>query len=279
MINPKMPVVTCLTVTNGRVNQTKNAIRHFINQTYRRKNMVLLSQGTEDQNNQIRQHVNSLSRSDILFLTASPKMSLGAMRNASVELATGDIMCQWDDDDHYHPERISTQYSVLASDSNNIASVYCDFIKYFEDSGVAYWCDWSGEPLLSHKFLCGSAMFHKKTFHLYSNFYPESGDQCHVEEDLNVIEKMSYKGELGKVFAGHQYIYVFHGANTYDLNHHQLTLDTTWGKKVYTNDQLIEQKRLLETTFSLAMLDKPISVRSLEGEAFKYMPKGIGHEV
>jgi glycosyltransferase involved in cell wall biosynthesis len=39
--------------------------------------------------------------------------SLGALRNYSVEMARGDIVVQWDDDDWYHKRRIEVQFQVI----------------------------------------------------------------------------------------------------------------------------------------------------------------------
>lgn len=279
MIYFKKPLITCTMVTNGRFELIKKSISCFIRQTYLNKNLVILSQGCDSDNKKIQQHVRSLGRDDILFLTAPSRLSLGAMRNTSVELAKGEIICQWDDDDLYGSDRLMAQYNALRSNSGNLCSVYSNFLKYFRTSGELYWCDWSGEPLVSHKYLCGSVMFYKKTFHMYRQFYPEHGSQSHVEEDLNVLEKLIYSGGVGEVKDGNQYIYIFHGENTYDLEHHKLTLNTNWGKKVFDNDELLSKRNLLEETFDEMQINEMMSVRSLDSVAFLYQPKGIDNEV
>lgn len=269
MIIQKMPLITCVCVTKNRFDLLKKSINCYINQTYQNKNLVILSQSNKDCNKKIENHIKELNRSDIQFVVAPEFLSLGAMRNTSVELATGEIICQWDDDDLYHPERLITQFKILASDSRNIASVYCDFLKYFDHVKKMYWCDWSNEPKFTHKFLCGSVMFKKTAFHMYRLFYPESGSQSHVEEDLNVLEKLSYKGNIAPVFAGHQYVYVFHCKNTYDLRHHELTLDTTWGKKILSKKELLEKKDLIEATINAMGFCDSFDVCSLDDVAFK----------
>ncbi len=263
-------------MTKNRHELIQKSIQCFLRQNYPNKNLVILSQGNEDSNRQIKLYVDSLHRTDIQFLVAPELLSLGAMRNASVELATGEIICQWDDDDLYHSDRLMTQFKVLMSDNRNSASLYCDFLKYFTSTNEMYWCDWSKEPKLTHQFLCGTVMFYKSIFHMYSPFYPETGYQSVVEEDLHILDKLNYKGVLAPVFAGHQYVYIFHGRNTYDLKHHQLTLDTSWGKKVLSNSELLAKKHLLEATFKNVDLKPPINIYSLEGLAFEYeLPKGL----
>jgi glycosyltransferase involved in cell wall biosynthesis len=262
-----------VTVTRGRAKLAVQSIRCYERQTYPNKNMVLLSQGSEEENAQIRYHLQLLGRDDILFVTAPSDLSLGAMRNTSVELATGEVICQWDDDDLYHPERLATQYNVLRCNSGRIASVYTEFLKYFEEDRQLYWCDWSGEPLLSHKYLSGTVMFYKKCFGWFEKFYPQTGPQSKVEEDLNVLEKLLASGEMGVVRNGFQYIYVYHGKNTYDMSHHRLALNTSWGKRLMDAPSLLKNRSLLEETFRLVGMEAEIAVRSDQSVAFTYRPE------
>lgn len=272
MIGGPLPTITCVTVTKGRVELLKKAIRCYMLQSYMNKNMVIVSQGSAEDNAAIAAHLRSLGRSDITLYCVASDWCLGTLRNTSVEIATGEIICQWDDDDLYHPDRLMLQYNVLRRDSRHVASLYSDFLKYYRTSGDLYWCDWSGEPIYSHRYLCGSIMFHKRLFGMFPIFYPQRGSQCHVEEDLNVLEKLQTKGDLAPVFSGWHYTYVYHGQNVYDLEHHNLTLNTTWGKRVLDTEQLLERRDLLEQAFPLLGVEGPVRIRSLEGVAFTYQP-------
>lgn len=268
MITDDLPLITCVMVTEGRWPLMKKSIDCYLNQSYMNKNLVILSQGSSEINFSIEDYVSK--HNDITFLSVPKRLSLGALRNLSVEIATGDIICQWDDDDLYHPHRIITQYKNLSMNENNSASIYCDFLKYFKLKKTIYWCDWSGEPPLINKFLCGSVMFWKRFFYDFMPFYPEKGNQSNKEEDLHVLSKLKSKGILCPVFAGHQYIYVYHGDNTYDLKHHKYTLDTSSGKKVYSTNELYEKKDLLIETFKLTNIDTNLFVSSLDECAFIY---------
>jgi glycosyltransferase involved in cell wall biosynthesis len=270
MIIEEEPLISCVCVTKNRFELIKKSIECYINQTYINKNLFIVSQGEKESNDKILNFISSLNRKDIHFFVAPDFLSLGAMRNVSVELANGEIICQWDDDDLYHPNRISSQYKILNNNLNNSASIYCSFLKMFNNEKKIYWCEWYGENKLTHKFLCGSVMFKKSIFFEYDPFYPEFGDQSSCEEDLNVLGKLSLKGELAPVFSGNEYIYVFHESNTYNLEHHKLTLDISSGKKVFSNSEILTNKDLLESTFKLVNLEKPVNVCSLDGLVFKY---------
>lgn len=270
MISSQLPLITCVCVTKNRPNLLQRSIECYLRQTYPNKKLVVVSQGDEKNNNFTLKYLKEINRPDILFVEAPSMLTLGAMRNVSIELATGEIICQWDDDDVYHPERLITQYKALISDSRNVASLYSDFLKYFSNSQELYWCDWSKESEYSHRFLCGSIMFYKSLFHMWENFYPERGSQSGREEDLHVLEKLISKGSIAPVAAGYQYIYVYHGINTYDLDHHKLTLDIRWGKKVYNKQQLIENKNSINESLFYLDLSNQIYVKSLDELAFIY---------
>lgn len=273
MIGSSPPKITCVMVTNGRHELVKKSVWCYAQQTYLNKNMVILSQGTDEQNSAIEHHLKSLDRSDIFFMPAPRDICLGMMRNTSVEIATGDIICQWDDDDLYHPDRLTTQYNTLRSNSSIVACLYCDFLKYYRTAGELYWCDWSGEGVPLHRLLCGSVMFHKKLFGMFNVFYPQAGHQCHVEEDLNVLYKLGSKGVVAPVRAGWHYVYVYHGGNVYDIAHHNLTLNTASGKAIMGTEKLLENRELIEWSLGEVGLKEAVKVRSKESVAFTYVPK------
>jgi glycosyltransferase involved in cell wall biosynthesis len=270
MISGKLPLISCVCVTKDRFELFKKSIFCYLNQNYQNKNLIILSQSNDDTNKKIEKYIKDLSRDDILFLAAPTMLTLGAMRNTSIELATGEIICQWDDDDLYHPNRLTNQYKCLKSDNRNVASLYSNFLKYFANSKEVYWCDWLNESEYSHRFLCGSVMFYKSLFHMWENFYPERGAQSCCEEDLNVLEKLMLKGSIAPVLDGNEYVYVYHGVNTYDLDHHKLTLDIRWGKKVYTKEDLLKKQNLIEETFDLIQMDDIVKIKSLGEVAFTY---------
>lgn len=271
MLKEQAHKISCVMVTCGRVQHVIRAIRCYLHQTYPNLELVIVSQGSPEANEQIRRYVRSLQRRDVRFYDAPQRLSLGAMRNLSCEIAFGDIICQWDDDDLYHPTRVVAQYKTLISYSKHTASAFSKFLKYYHEQRELYWCDWSGEGKDSSRFLCGSVMFYKKLFHRYkSAFYPETGEQSDREEDLNVLCKLLDYGTVAAVGGGYQYLYAYHGNNTYSLQHHLLTLLTNSGKHVASVDELLVSRSLLTRVLGVLPLDPPIHVRSLTETAFTF---------
>jgi len=269
MLINRLPKVSCLLVTTGRVSHAKESVACFQRQTYPNKELILLSQGDADANDAIWQSVREMP--NVQYFPAHPRLSLGAMRNLSCELASGPILCQWDDDDLYFPTRITDQVKALQSYHKNSASAFSKFLKYFVNTQELYWCDWSGEGAPTSQFLCGSVMFYKRFFHQHKSYlYPEVGHQSDCEEDLNVLGKLLKAGNVQEAGFGHQYCYQYHGSNTYDLDHHRLTLRLDSGKHVASKEQLEERQGLIEHTLQVAGLTGPIAVRSIDEVAFTY---------
>ena len=270
MIRYELPKISCLMVSTGRVDHVPRSTMCYLNQTYPHKELIVLSQGSAEDNVAIREQLGD--RDDIKFFVAPSRLTLGAMRNLSCELASGDVLCQWDDDDLYHPTRIMDQYKALCADSRNVASASSKFLKYFSHTNDLYWCDWWGEGVPSSRFLCGSVMFRKSIFHKHNSMlYPESGNQCHVEEDLNVLNKLLEAGKVVSYGNGHHYLYAYHGENTYALSHHLLAIETESGKEVAGVNELLTNRILLEDTLR-SMGVGFVSVRSLDEVAFTYNP-------
>lgn len=272
MLVDLMPKISCLLVTAGRYERVQQSLRCFQNQTYPNKELILVSQGEGEVNQALFELTRTIP--EVQFFCAHSRLSLGSMRNLSCEIANGPILCQWDDDDFYFPTRLTDQFKALTGNSKNVASAFTKFFKYFADTHELYWCDWAGEGVPSSQYLCGSVMFYKKTFHRYNSLlYPEVGRQADREEDLNVLFKLLEAGRVEAVGPGHQYVYVYHGDNTYDLHHHQLTLLTNSGKTVADCDELLLNQTLIEGCLRDYGLPGPIHVRSLHEVAFTYDPK------
>jgi glycosyltransferase involved in cell wall biosynthesis len=261
------PTISCLMVTAGRTSRAKKAIQSYINQTYSKRDLLILSQDREGSGYELSEHIGKLCRSDIRFFDVPNSLSLGEMRNLSVELSTGELVCQWDDDDHYNPRRLANQYDAIRADNRNVASAYSQFLKYFEKTKEAYWCDWWGERIFASRFLSGSVMFYKKVFGTFPVFYPMCGPQSSVEEDLNAINKLCSIGRVADVKSGQDYVYVYHGDNVYNEDHHRLAVEITSGKKILSSEELIERRLSIEETFRFSDLSG-LKIRSKQEVAF-----------
>lgn len=105
------PRVSCLMVTGNRKNIAKRAVRCFLNQTYPNKELVILDDGLEDYSDILTE----IPKGDCHYIRIEKQEGtyLGGLRNMILDKATGDYLMQWDDDDWYHPERITIQAGFM----------------------------------------------------------------------------------------------------------------------------------------------------------------------
>jgi glycosyltransferase involved in cell wall biosynthesis len=219
---PQYPKISCLTVTKNRLVALKSAIRCFCDQTYPEKEMIIVSDGGSWYNGAVQRYLDELDRNDIRFVIVNETCTLGKLRNISMAEATGGILCQWDDDDLYHPERLSIQYAKM-KEKNAKACCMTDQLQYFYEERELYWCHWKkneSQPL--YQLIPGTIMLYKdKRFR-----YPEAGEHASSGEDsaflLSIFETFPIAELEGM---GHLYIYTYSGNNTFSEAHHRKAVE------------------------------------------------------
>ncbi len=212
--------VSCLMVTmTSRLAFVRRSIADYCRQTWPAKDLVLAISGEESLVEALREHVASLGRDDIRVLTLPAACSLGEARNFSLEAATGDIICQWDDDDLHHPQLLERQLFVLTE--GDFEAVYLqEVMHYFVEAKNLYWTNWRATEAAG---MPGTLMARRNV----PIHYPTKGAQAHLGEDSEVARALIARGRVGYL-AGmpHLYIYVSHGANSWHDGHHRMLADT-----------------------------------------------------
>lgn len=260
MITEPYPKISCVMVTVGRPDKIRRSIQCYRRQLYPNKELVILSQADDCVNKELCK----LAVEDIHFFTAPKTLSLGGMRNLSVELTQGEIICLWDDDDLSHPFRLARQFNALADGVS--ASAYQEHLKWFEDTDEIYWVDWSIEVGEDRRYLHGTSMYRKEIFCKCGNMlYPE----VDREEDWNAVQNILKLGNMAGIREGYQYIYTYHGDNVYWRAHHELVLK----KRVYTKEELLDRRSLIELALIECGVDRCVKVCSTNGVAFEYSPE------
>lgn len=144
------------------------------------------------------------------------KRTLSALRNISRELATGGVLCQWDDDDIFAPERVAQQLEALVA-SGKSACYLQQCYHLFESVDELYITDWGRSPnkLRAHP---GTLMSTAPSPHRY----PENGDTANLGEDTYMFREYDMRGDA--VMLKNQpeiFVYVYHGRNSWNLEHHR----------------------------------------------------------
>lgn len=254
--------ITCVTATRNRFELLKDSIECYMKQTYVNKELLIASQSDEHVNTQIEKHIAMLGRKDMRLFPVDPALSLGELRKKAAWEAWGEVVCQWDDDDLYHPKRLATQFNEMQR-TKSLACFYDSHLKYFKNEGTVYWIDWSlekGEPW--HRVLTGSAMYFKKHKDRYLdivNFYPDK--LCY--EDVDFAEKVFQTYPVAISKSGYQYVYVYHGSNVYNESHHYGILKS---KHVYSKSDVYRNH--LNITDSLSGVSNA-KIMGSDGVAFE----------
>jgi hypothetical protein len=105
------PLASCIMPTADRRAFIPQAIRHFLRQNYPNKELIILDDGADNIADLI-PHDNR-----IRYIRLDRKLSMGTKHNMACEMASGEIIIHWDDDDWVSPQRISYQVHELQKQS------------------------------------------------------------------------------------------------------------------------------------------------------------------
>jgi glycosyltransferase involved in cell wall biosynthesis len=213
------PSISCLMVTlpvPERLSSAIQSIEDYCRQTWRNKNLIIVVNGGEAPIKQaISDHVAALGRSDIRVIAPAGELNLGQLRNVSLDAAQGELVCQWDDDDRYHPLRLGRQAGELTE--RDLEAVYLqDVMQYFPAQGAMFWANWRATPTTGHP---GTLLARRSVI----PNYPTQGGEARLGEDSEVARALIARGRVGTLAdAAHLYVYVSHGANSWNEAHHQM---------------------------------------------------------
>lgn len=215
-----LPKISCLTATYNRLFHLKQAIQCYCDQTYPNKELIIVSEAQASYTDAIVRYVSTMGRRDIkLIFPKNDQLNLGKIRNILLESASGDIVCQWDDDDLYHPTRLKVQADYMMKESA-AACFMTDQFHFFWKERKMYWVDWAlanrYRPL--NQLIPGTMMMFKQPNYKY----PEEGEFARQGEDSVFLEQIYQQLPVATLRGrGYLYVYSYHGKNTFSEYHHQ----------------------------------------------------------
>jgi hypothetical protein len=103
------PLVSCIMPTRDRRADVPRAIHCFLRQSYERRELVVVDDGTD--------RVADLLPDDprVRYVRLAQPLPLGEKRNLACDLARGQLIAHWDDDDWSAPYRLGYQVGELES--------------------------------------------------------------------------------------------------------------------------------------------------------------------
>lgn len=208
------PKISCLTVTLNRLVLLKESIQCYCRQTYPNRELVIVTDGTPRYRQAIGDYLRWLGRHDIRLISVPQSgQTLGALRNISLAAATGEFVCQWDDDDLNHPQRLERQFAHLSSTKAD-ACCLTDQLQFFFAERTLWWSDWRSEDERVKQLIPGTLMARRD-----ARFrYPEttSGEDSVLLEDIfdnGTVVPLEEVGFLN--------LYSYHGKNVFPEVHHR----------------------------------------------------------
>lgn len=198
------PLISCLCISHKRPVYLKNAIECFQAQTYTNKEMVIIGHADDVASKNV---VESFKTNNIVFKEA-PKLSKGELRNLSIDNASGEYFCQWDDDDWHHDRRLEIQFQQMIAGEKQ-ASVLAYWLMLDRVNKKAYL---SSPYAFSRSLLCNRAFY----------------DLGMRYENISKNEEMGFMTQLlaihcpFPVVMPQLYIYIYHGKNTMEADYFQV---------------------------------------------------------
>lgn len=125
------PLVSCIMPTADRRDFVPQAIRNFLAQDYGPRELIVLDDGRDSVADLIPSH------ESIHYMRLERKLSLGAKRNVACEMARGELIAHWDDDDWMAPGWLSSQVKALLEQGADICGL--DRVFFYAPEGRRAW--------------------------------------------------------------------------------------------------------------------------------------------
>lgn len=197
----KPPLISCLMVTRGQADMVRQAIRGFVAQTYSRTELIVVTDAPANLLALVRSEFED-PRIKWFFLDPSGGMTLGSLRNVSIEHACGDYVAQWDDDDLHDPSRLQLQMYALL----HYRVKACMLERW-----TVWWPERRRLFLSSRRTWEGTLLCLKSAMPRYPSWSRA--------EDTELVAELLRTQAVILMDAPRLYTYVVHGGNTWDSAH------------------------------------------------------------
>lgn len=196
--------VSCLMVTRGRLETLEGALAGYEMQDHADRELVIVT--GRDRADEVRRYVQGRGPR-VRVHAADPSASLGDLRNLSVSLAAGDIVCQWDDDDLHRPDRIRMMVAALIRSGRAAAML----------RRVTVW--WPERRLIA----TSSPRNWEGTMAAWRHGLPVYPALARGE-DTPVMKALEAAGGIAQLDRPDLYVYRVTGLNTWDVSHFEKIL-------------------------------------------------------
>jgi O-antigen biosynthesis protein len=126
-----LALVSCIMPTANRRRFVPEAIRLFLRQDYKEKELLILDDGDDLIGDLVP------AAPSIRYMRCAQRLSIGAKRNLACAAAYGDIIAHWDDDDWYAPWRLTRQVNEMIHHGADLCGL--DRVFFFDPAARQAW--------------------------------------------------------------------------------------------------------------------------------------------
>ncbi|MEZ4771302.1 MAG: glycosyltransferase [Caldilineales bacterium] len=199
------PLVTCIMPTGNRADYVLQSVHYLQRQDHANWELIIVDDGSDDLAGRLP------ADPRIRHQQVRRGLSIGAKRNHACELARGEIVVQWDDDDWYGPARLSRQIAPLLAGEADITAL--DDTIFFEPDK---WAFWRCSPELHRRLFVedvhgGTLAFRRRVWRDLGR-YP---DRSLAEDAWFLRQTMRRGARLGRLSGDGLFLYLRHGDNAW----------------------------------------------------------------
>jgi glycosyltransferase involved in cell wall biosynthesis len=125
------PLVSCVMPTRDRRAFVPRAVAYFLRQSYAASELLVVDDGDSPVADLVPEHPR------LRYIRCERRLVLGAKRNRCAELARGDLIMHWDDDDWHAPDRIAVQVAAMRAAGAEICGLR--EMLYYEPAADRCW--------------------------------------------------------------------------------------------------------------------------------------------
>ena len=229
-----LPLVSALLITKNRKEQALRAIECFLAQTYDAKELVIIDEGERE----LEKAIKKLASPLISYHRNDKRINLGQLRNQAIRIAKGEYVCQWDDDDLYHPAKISHQLAICEEKKADACFLLRELLldQPRMSLGISDYRLWEGTILARKDKILSYPAWRRG-------------------EDYWVVHRLAQRGTVVALDWPELYLYIYHGSNTWDRHH----FARVWAKatRLYFLDNEDKLKELTQPYPHINQLVKP----------------------
>ncbi|NVB41002.1 glycosyltransferase [Pseudenhygromyxa sp. WMMC2535] len=202
-VRGEQPLVSCVMPTRGRPEFVTQSLVYFRRQDYPHRELIIVHEDDAD--------LPAGIDGPRVRTLATDERSIGGKRNAGAELARGELIAHWDDDDWYGDQRLSRQAAPILSGAADMSGLNDMLFMVIRDAEF-----WSvTRALFRNLFLenvAGGTLMFRRELWERAGPYPSTS----MREDAEFMAgAMSAGARLCRLGGRELCVYVRHGHNTW----------------------------------------------------------------